>query len=310
MRGRSSLGLAAAIVAVVGVACSSSGDGAATAPVSGASPGAAIQTASSDVPPASDVPPTTAAPGGATASGDDAAVLAQLYSLMNVGTEQELVVALTVGNPVEADVARCMADAGFQYAEGPSAEEEAGTDLRWSMSGEEYAATYGFGVAASELGLFPARPPDPNMSYVGSLSQGQVDAYYQTYRACSRPDPDDRFRNSNALNVALEQFRGAVDADERSVAALTAWRECVAAAGYRFDTPQAMRESFYARLPGASRADLERLLADERAAATANAPCEAAYTAERRDVITERVDEFRGLFDAAIASGAAPDGQG
>lgn len=252
--------------------------------------------------------PTVEAP--AVAEGD-AAFLAMLYSLMGVSTQQESVTWLTVGNPIEADVARCMSDAGFQYTEWPSASEELASDPRSTISAEEYAAAYGFGVAAYDLGLLDPGPPDPNMAYTSSLSDGQRDAYYQTERACGAPAPDDPYRNSNAWNVALEDFRAAVDADQRTVTAMDTWRACMATAGFTFDTPMAMRTSFYQRLGGGpDRAELQQLHRDEVAAAVANVACEAAYQATYRNVITDRVNEFRGLFDAAVASGAAPDAQG
>jgi len=233
-----------------------------------------------------------------------------LYWLMGVGNEQESVISLTVGNAREADVALCMGDAGFQYQTGPTPEDQARFDPRQTMPADEYAASYGFGIAAPELGLTPALPADPNMDYISSLSQGQSDAYYQTHRVCSSPAPDDPFRNSNAWNAALEQFRGAADADESVVSAYATWRGCMATAGFDHDTPNSMRMSFYARLSGVDRAGLEQLHIDEVAAATANVSCEAALNATRREVITARSNEFRGLFDAAVTRGVAPEAQG
>lgn len=305
-------------VAVGAAACSSSGETGSLAPstpedaaISSTSLVASADAAGSanePAPQSSTIP--TVDPGGTVVPSGDAAFLAMLLWLMGVGSEQDSVIALTIGNAAEADVARCMVDAGFQYQEGPSAKAQVQTDPRQTMPAQEYAATYGFGVAASELGLIPPPPADPNMDYVSSLSQGQRDAYYQSYRSCSSPAPDDPFRNSNSWNVALEQFRGAVDADERIMTAAAAWRDCMASAGFNYDAPPSMLDSFYTLLGGAGRAELQQLLVDEISVATANVPCEAALVAARREVITVRTEEFRALFDAAVASGAAPDGQG
>lgn len=246
---------------------------------------------------------------GASGETADATTLAELYSLLDVQTPAELVLFFATNIP-ESDVAKCMSAAGFDYVPGPSPEAQVAADPRTTLSPEEFAARYGFGVAASDLGLLPGPPPDLNQAYRQTLTKGEADAYNQVYFRCGGGTPD-RIARSNALNGAVAEFRNVVDADDRVVAAVAAWSACLAAAGFTYDTPLSMLESFYSRLnSGISHDELEKLFTEEVAVATANVPCEAARRATYRDVVLERFGEYTTLRAAATASGATPDAQG
>lgn len=236
---------------------------------------------------------------------DDASLLSILYASLDVGTADEAADSFSTNTPAE-EIAECMRDAGFQYE---PIDELAG-DPRWTLSAEDYAAQYGFGIVAQELGTYP-REPDPNFDYVNSLSEGQRDAYFSAEQSCRGGDSaEGRERYYNAFNVALEQFRGNVAADEQIVDALGEWRGCMAAAGFDYESPQQMTESFYIAMNSSSSEALEGLGAEEVAVAVANVPCEAEYRAVYREVVAGRFDEFKELLDTAYESGAAPDAQG
>ncbi len=294
------------LCAFIGYGCSSGIDVDARDVSDAASTTTSAETVQPESSASSSVPSVTAA--GAESS-DDATLLAELYSLLGVQTDDELLAFLSTNIP-QSDVARCMSEAGFQYIEGPTPDEEAAFNLQSQLSADEFAATYGFGIAASDLGLMPQIEADPNSGYVGSLTKGQQDAYYQAYLPCAGGTPE-RIAYSNALNAATAQFRDAIAADDRVVESLAMWSACLAAAGFIYDTPLRMRESIYDRLnSGINHDELEQLLVDEIALATANVSCEAAHTSAYRDVVLERFDEYKKLLDSALASGAAPDAQG
>ncbi|HWL41540.1 MAG TPA: hypothetical protein VNQ73_01255 [Ilumatobacter sp.] len=302
-----------AVAAGIGAACSSSDDDTglpATTVVSDASPSTTTQIAShpTQTAPTSSPPPPGENDPGASA---DAVLLAMVYTSMQVGTQQELVIAFGT-SVAEAEVAACMTSAGFQYVENPDNDPEtmAASNPANSMPADEYARRYGFGFAASELGLLPpAEVPNPNRPYYDALSQGQRDAYNQTYANC-RVSPERQAR-SNALNVALDTFRDTLAADDQVVAAVAEWQRCMSASGFDYETPRAMREALIVpAYTQRARADLERVHTEEVTVAVANVPCEAAYKATYREVVTDRFDEFRTLHESALATGAAPEGHG
>lgn len=283
--------------ALVPVACSSGGD-------------AVVITAGPVTIDAVSAGPTSPSTSTTTiTAGADATQVAMVLSLLNVSTVEEWATALATNVP-EHETAECMEAAGFEYVEGLSPDDEARRDPRRTMPADEYAARYGLGVTGWELGLFPPIS-DPNDEHVQSLTPAQQQAYQATLGTCRGMWDTERRAWSDALNVAVSQYHEALDADQRVVAALAAWRACLAAAGYVFESPQAMTASFYARMPvDIGREELEDLHADEVRVAVANVACEAAYRDEFRAVALERFDEYLALFDAARASGAAPEAQG
>lgn len=242
-------------------------------------------------------------------TGVDATTLAEVYGLLDVATASEQTTLMATNIP-EAEVAECMSRAGFEYAQGLDPAAQVALNPQYALPPAEFAAKYGFGVAAQTLGKYPPQPPDPNAGYLASLSPGQQNAYNAAFFPCRGGTPE-RIAHSNAVNIALEQFRGVLGADSRVVAATTAWSDCLAASGFRFATRMSMLESFYSRMnSGISHDQLEQLFVEEVAVAVANVPCDAAYRAVYRAVVLERIGEYESFFAAAVASGAAPDAQG
>lgn len=255
------------------------------------------------------VPPAALAPGVLPVAGDHLRGFVQALMLQHV--ERDEMVAFLSTNVPEADVATCMAAAGFDYTPEAAPEEQVAGDVRYSMTPEQYAATYGLGITGWELGLIPPIDPPRNQPALSALDEAGRTAFARSEAQCREQfDPDDdRWEWSDAVNVAVDLFRAVIDTDERVLNALATWQSCMAAAGYEFETPMAMRESLYARMNNTDEA-LTQIFDDEVRIAVANVSCEADYEAVRRDVITERFGEFQAMFDAALASGASPDAQG
>jgi len=203
-----------------------------------------------------------------------------------------------------------MLAAGFQYVEGLSPAASVAEDPRRTLSAEEFAAQFGLGVTAYDLGLIPF-VADPNLEYRSSLSASQLDSYIRTETSCSGADDPEQLSMGNALAVAVQQFRESIAADDRMVAAVGTWSGCLAASGFQFGNPQEMLESFYTRMNSRTgEVDLRALFDEEVAVAVANVACFDTYTATYRDVVLARFAQFEGLLATAIASGSAPDAQG
>jgi hypothetical protein len=229
---------------------------------------------------------------------NDPTLLAMMNSLLDVGTPDEMVLSLSTNIP-ESEVAACMAAAGYPYIEGETPSQEVAHDLRNTMPAADYAATYGFGIAASELGLLPEYF-DPNMDYRGSLTPTEREPYVAANSWCSGYTPQ-RSRASTALNAGLDQIRAELAADPQVVAALANWQACMSAAGYSYDTPQAMLESLYARMSShLDHEQLQQLLTDEIPIAIVNVPCQAVYKAAYREAADARFAEYRILFEASL----------
>lgn len=158
------------------------------------------------------------------------------------------------------------------------------------MSLEAYAATFGFGIAGSDLGIIPMIESPINRAADGS-SGGEKAAYDQTLGQCRGVFDPERRALFDAMTVTVAMFGGGVNSDERTVSGLAAWKSCLAAAGYEFDTPLAMRESFYLRMN--TDEDLQQIFDDEVRVAVVNVSCEAAYNDVSCEVIW-----FKATFDA------------
>jgi hypothetical protein len=239
-------------------------------------------------------------------------MLSALGLVLNIGpggvTRAELIEFFSLNIP-ESEIASCMASAGFDYTPGPTPEQQVDDDVRFTMSSADYAKTYGLGVSGWELGIIPMRLGDPNADKLAGLSAAQQDAFQQSKAACQGVWDEDRRARSDALNIAANEYREIVAADQRVIDALATWRACLAAGGYTFSDPEAMMVSLYERM-NVGHENLDHLFADEVSLAIVNEPCEVAYNGQRREVIVERFAEFRSAFEAALASGQRLDAQG
>jgi len=237
----------------------------------------------------------------------DADLLGFATALMLPSMSGEEALAFFSMNIPEVEIASCMSAAGFDYVPEATPEELVAGDVRYTMSPEAYAATYGFGITGSDLGIIPMIESTINRAADGS-GGGEKAAYGQTLGECRGVFDPERRALFDAMTVTVAMFGGVVSSDERMVAGLTAWQSCLAAAGHEYDTPLAMRESFSLRMNTVE--GLRQIFDDEVRVAVVNVLCEAAYNDVQREVISGRFTEFKGMFDAALASGASPDAQG
>jgi hypothetical protein len=244
----------------------------------------------------SSVTPTSV---GVPVRADDPMWRAWMFSLLGVPTRDEMVTFLSY-NIAEPDVAACMRNAGFQYTEQTSEADQIAVDPRYTLSPADYAAAYGMGITAYDLGLLP-QVVDPNLGYVQSLSLEERDSYFRWHSSCAGAT-NERMKQGTAVNIAFDEFRDRLRGDDRIAAAEAGWRDCMASTGHVYESRQAMLESFYGRMnSGITHDELQQLFSEEVAVATAGVPCEAAYRAAYRDVASSRFGEFRDLLDAAFA---------
>lgn len=273
--------------------------------------------------------PTTVATAG-TVPGplvyDDATLLSILYVNFDAGQVQDQT-RMFGDYPDEAAMAQCMHDAGYAYTAVPPHVETAATDPRYVMPPADFAAQYGFGFAAEALGLLPpAFTADPNTDL--SLTPSEKEAYDTAQSGCVAEQTaqgtivvlDQAW--VAAHDYAWEQFQSIVDTDDRVVAALATWHNCMSAAGFDYDDPAAIATAFQDRLddygpsdfpvdPGAPEyAEISQIMAEEIATASANATCVEPYTATLRGVILDHFDEYKSVFGAALAAGVQTDAAG
>lgn len=231
---------------------------------------------------------------------DDPMLSAMMFALLQIPTAEEMVTFYSYNVP-QSQVAACMHNAGFDYEEEASPDEQVAEDPQYILPPAEFASLYGFGIVSQQLGILQIGS-DPNWNYTQSLSQSDQEAYARWKGSCGGATTE-RMRDSTALNAAFSEFSARLDADHGRIAAIAGWRSCMSGAGYEYTTPMAMLESFYLRMNDGIKHDaLERLFAEELAVAIANVPCHAAYKLAYRDVASSRYGEFRDLVDAARAA--------
>lgn len=251
---------------------------------------------------------TTSPPAG---SSEDARLVVDATALILQNNTGDEVVAFLSGNIPESEVEECMHDAGFEYVPEQTPEELVAADVRYSMDPDDYAATYGLGIVAQELQLLPPIEELRNLETTRSMTDAERDAYNMTLGHCQGGFDPDRRARSDALNIALEQFRPVLAADDAVAAALAAWQQCMGSAGFEFEDPMQMRQTFYTRAFSQNRSEtLEEIFDDELRVAQANVSCEADYDAIRRQTLRDRFEEFKTLFETALASGATLEAQG
>lgn len=291
-------------IAVAGLATACTSDGAANSTPIGSAP---LPTASANT----SSSPDDADVGTPRMSSEDARLLVYANALLLERTSREEQVAFLSENIPESEVEECMNAAGFEYVPEQSPEEMVDTDLRNTTTPEEYAAAYGLGITGSDLGIIPALEPPRNHEAAWSMTESEQRAYSAARGQCQGAFDPERRAWSDAINIAVNQFRAVLEADDTVAAALADWQACMAGAGFDFETPMQMRETFYRRMNTANRQEpLEEIFDDEVRVAVANVPCESAYTATYRQAISDRFDEFKTFFETALASGATLEAQG
>lgn len=218
---------------------------------------------------------------------------------------------------VEALIATCMSDAGFEYVPVDYATVRKAMDADKTAPGlttEEYAATYGYGISAQPPG--GADSPaviglgEQNMQIFNSLSDADQVAYNHTLFGENTDatfavtlEAEDFSETGGCTRTAIEQVfnpkeMGAayynpkdalIEQDPRVIAAVAAWSDCMREAGFDYDSPEETEEDIKDRLDAildganpetlsaAGQAELKELQGEERAIAVADLECEAKF---------------------------------
>lgn len=200
--------------------------------------------------------------------------------------------------PDQEEVQECVQAAGFEYfiyvplANDPSA----------SMTAEDYAVTWGFGITAQILGTYP-QPSNEDIDYLASLSDSERTAYDAVVEQCVDAADFDPDRNP-AIQSAAEQFRAALIIDPRLQSATETWRDCMSSQGFDYASPDDMRQHFYSGMVDPD-ANLQSLFQLETQTAIANVSCEPAYRSAYRALVAERFNDF-----LVVLSGPLPPDDG
>ena len=235
-----------------------------------------------------------------------------------VGTEEfgmndeQLVTAI---EGVEAGIASCMADAGFEYVPiDPVTFREAmdGLTQPAGLSNEQFIAQYGYGISTTPPTEAFGAGPD-NAAILNDLPAADKVAYTRTLLGDDTEstfvvalENEDVSTIGGCTKTAVESvltveqlnptFRNPFDVlvaqDPRMIAAQEDWSACMSEAGYDFGTPDEAEEEISDRLDtltggedpatltGSDADALAQLQADELAIAAAASDCEAQFLTE------------------------------
>lgn len=259
--------------------------------------------------------PVAASPPPPPDDGDDAAAIVALYgwfAVIDGGVLDQYTALYDDGR--EDEIAECMAESGFTYTPQIEAVNFLRSDPYLSMSSEDYAHAYGFGIAAGPLGLVPEpQAENANAGHLESLSEGQQEAWSVQHDRCVEEvygDRDDEWDRQQAFSLAATEFKDWMYARDDYRAVRRAWQECLAASGFEFEYPEQMRlqfleqmteiaPSFQVQEGNDEYAEMEALFASEREAAIANVPCEATYRRDVRSLIADHIGTFWEFFETA-----------
>lgn len=169
-----------------------------------------------------------------------------LQRALTMTREEQAVAAAEYDLDSEALIGDCMRREGFEYtafvAQAPP------TPL--AVSEDQYARTYGFGIATT----IGARPPglpdpetvDPNAAYRRTLDGVEGAAYDRAIEACIRwagdqlPTPPGLVSFSGEIGRLYLETVERAQADPRVVEAEARWVSCMADLGHDFESREAM----------------------------------------------------------------------
>lgn len=244
-----------------------------------------------------------------------------------VGTEEfgmndeQLVTAI---EQVEAGIASCMADAGFEYVPiDPVAFREAMDTLTQpaGLSDEDFVAQYGYGISTmpptQEFGAGPE-----NAAILNDLSAADQVAYTRTLLGddtattfvialenedmesiggCTQEAVESVLTPEQLSPTFKNPFDVLVAQDPRMIAAQEDWAACMSEAGYDFATPDDAEEEIFDRLDtitggedpatltGSDAEALAELQADERAVAAQDSGCQEEFLTEVEEQVERDV---------------------
>jgi hypothetical protein len=239
-------------------------------------------------------------------------------------TEEEFIAHV---EKVEATIARCMADAGFEYVPvDVQTVERAQMYVRADpeVSRHDYHQRWGYGettrfddpvrtvgLGPQNLRIFEALPPsdqeaynfhlfgeDPHMSFAWTLDEED----FSETGGCTRKGVASAFTPAQLDGSYVNPKDVLVEEDPRIVRAVEAWMQCMHEAGYDgYEDQDEIMEELGERLDALLDGDdpttlqgerlgaLERLQADEIAASMADLNCEIKYTDKVYDEVEREV---------------------
>ena len=239
-------------------------------------------------------------------------------------TEEEFIAHV---EKVEATIAKCMADAGFEYVPvDVQTVERAQMYVRSDpeVSRHDYHQRWGYGettrfddpvrtvgLGPQNLRIFEALPPsdqeaynfhlfgeDPHMSFAWTLDEED----FSETGGCTRKGIASAFTRYQMSGTYVNPKDVLVEEDPRIVKAVEAWMQCMHEAGYDgYEDQDEIMEELGERLDALLDGDdpstlqgerlraLERLQADEIAASMADLNCEINYTDKVYDEVEREV---------------------
>jgi len=272
---------------------------------------------------------------GADGRTNDLSALEELRPVLLQTDEERAAASVDFDREVGERVRECVAEEGFEYrvpipdtsaAPSPS---QANID---GLSDEQFAAQYGFGWSTTiDRDPLAVVPIDPNDEYRQTLTPAAQAAYESTLATCQEQayaavEPPPGAQVSDDAVALYEDVQQRIETDERYVAAVDGWRECMSEHGVAAESPSAMygligqrvqpfltifdeaRNALLAAnrraevadlrldpmLTPAQRDELSELQQDEIAYAVANVDCGGALEAEREEARARVVDELVG----------------
>jgi hypothetical protein len=226
-------------------------------------------------------------------------------------TEEEIVKSV---DAVEAMIATCMGEAGFEYVPVDYATVRKAMDADKTAPGlttEEYAATYGYGISTQPPGGTDSPAViglgEQNMRIFNSLSDADQVAYKNTLFGENTDatfavtlEAEDFSETGGCTRSAIEQVfspkemgtayynpkDALIEQDPRVISAVAAWSDCMREAGFDYDSPEETEEDIKDRLDAildgatpqelsaAGQDQLTQLEGEERAIAVADLECE------------------------------------
>jgi hypothetical protein len=163
----------------------------------------------------------------------------------------------------------CMVDLGFEYIPYEPQVYDASTA---ALEQAEFREQYGYGISTYIDQEMPTDDAyeDPNQPYIDSLSPANQEAYYAALWGDSYDEPavedgeppepsgcaneagtevyGDTSTQDDSLYRDLDEMEQAIQADERLVAATEDWSECMADAGFEYESQNAIYEDLNAQV--------------------------------------------------------------
>jgi len=265
---------------------------------------------------------------------DDAAgpLSAYLWEFAEVSIAQDEAQAVAA----EEQVAVCMKEQGFDYVPNPAGSWQSTIyQVPAEVGTEAWASEHGYGlVDGSTISTSGPVPDDPNAAALATMSPAELDAWNTALRGDAAAQASGEAAGCTGAAVqpwfirdkGYQQWQDEVSAldaqaddDPTYVAALTAWADCMAAAGQvDVATPSAAQQSIQAQVDAAGgplaipEPRRSELLAEEIAMATADTRCDASSgLSDTRSEVVERlqtafVEEHRAELDAWRETWATP----